>query len=81
MVDRCSGSRRDYDGIVIGREELHRRVADELARRGANHYVVITGTDRLSLRSFVVRHVGQGAAYDFDGARIVLGASGAETGA
>ena len=30
--------------------------------------------------SFVVRHAGQGAAYDFDGARFVMKASGAETG-
>ena len=29
--------------------------------------------------SFVVRHAGQGAAYDFDGARFVMKASGAET--
>ncbi len=30
--------------------------------------------------SFVVRHAGQGAAYDFDGARFVMKASAAETG-
>jgi quercetin dioxygenase-like cupin family protein len=30
--------------------------------------------------SFVVRHAGQGAAYDYDGARFVMKASGAETG-
>ena len=30
--------------------------------------------------SFVVRQAGQGAAYDFDGARFVMKASGAETG-
>lgn len=30
--------------------------------------------------SFVVRQAGQGTAYDFDGARFVMKASGAETG-
>ena len=30
--------------------------------------------------SFVVRHVGLGAAYGFGGARFVMKASGAETG-
>ena len=41
---------------------------------------LITRLGRLSRMSFVVRQAGQGAAYDFGGARFVVKASGAETG-
>lgn len=41
---------------------------------------LITGPGRLPRMSFIVRHAGQGTAYDFDGARFVMKASGAETG-